>query len=73
MNNKKELRRIFGRALACNKDLKSGHIITFDDLEVKKPSNAGIPVDEYKEVIGMKVVNKKNAWDFLKYEDLKKI
>ena len=72
INNKKELRRIFGRALACNKDLNAGHIITFDDLEVKKPSDAGIPVDQYREVIGMKVVNKKCAWDFLNYEDLKK-
>ena len=71
-NNKKELRRIFGRALACNKDLKPGHIITIDDLEVKKPSDAGIPVDNYKDIIGMTVINKKNAWDFLNYEDFKK-
>ncbi len=72
INNKKELRRIFGRALACNKDLNVGHTITFDDLEVKKPSDAGIPVDQYREVIGMKVINKKSAWDFLNYKDLKK-
>ena len=71
-NNKDELRRIFGRAIGVNKDLLTGHIITFEDLEIKKPSNAGISVNNYKKIIGMRLVNNKNAWEFLNYEDLKK-
>lgn len=69
-SNKIELRRMFGRAIGINKDLSSGHVITFDDLEVKKPSDAGIPVNDYKKIIGMKLIKNKNAWEFLNYEDI---
>ena len=69
IGNKEELRRIFGRAIACNKKLSPGHVITFEDLETKKPADAGISVNNYEEVIGKKLKNKKNAWEFLVHED----
>jgi len=66
----KELKKIFGKSLAVNKDLKKGDIITFDDLESKKPFGYGIAVENYKEVIGKKLKVDKKKWDFLRKEDI---
>ena len=63
-NEKNELRRMFGRAIAVNKNLSKGHIIKFEDLEVKKPSDSGIPVNDFKNILGKKLIIKKSAWDF---------
>ncbi|MDA7546245.1 N-acetylneuraminate synthase family protein [Alphaproteobacteria bacterium] len=68
-SEKKELRRIFGRAIAVNKKLSPGHIITIDDLEVKKPADCGIPVNDFKKIIGKKLINHKNKWEFLDFND----
>lgn len=59
-----ELKTIFGKALAVNRDLPAGHIITFDDLETKKPGDKGIPAANYAEVIGKKLTTglKKNTF-----------
>jgi N-acetylneuraminate synthase len=65
-----ELKNIFEKSLAINKDMKSGDTITFDDLEAKKPANLGIPAKEYKKIIGKKLNNSLNKWDFLKKEDI---
>lgn len=65
-----ELKSIFEKTLALNKNLLKGSIITFEDLESKKPSNMGINVNDYKEVIGKKLLNSKNKNDFLQYEDI---
>ena len=65
-----DLKNIFEKSLAVNKGFKKGHIISFDDLEAKKPSNMGIPASKFKDVIGMKLKNNINKWDFLKYEDI---
>jgi N-acetylneuraminate synthase len=66
----KELKSIFEKSLAINKDLPKGHTITFDDLESKKPSGFGISAKEFKNVIGKKLANNKTKWDFLNEEDL---
>jgi N,N'-diacetyllegionaminate synthase len=65
-----ELKKIFGKSLAVNKDLRKGSIITFDDLESKKPFGYGIPVEDYKKVIGKKLKVDKKKWDFLRKEDI---
>lgn len=69
-DNFRELKSIFEKSLAINKDLPKGHILTFDDLESKKPSGFGIPASKFKEVIGKKISNDKTKWDFLNEEDL---
>lgn len=66
----KELKSIFEKSLAINKDLPKGHAITFADLESKKPSGFGISAKEFKNVIGKKLTNNKTKWDFLNEEDL---
>ncbi len=69
-DNFTELKSIFEKSLALNKDLPKGHILTFDDLESKKPSSFGISAKEFRTVIGRKLTNQKTKWDFLNEEDL---
>lgn len=64
------LKRIFEKSLAVNKDLKKGHILTFEDLEAKKPKGYGIDPEEYSKIIGKKIAVDKTAWDFLNHLDL---
>lgn len=68
--NFSELKQIFEKSLAVNKKLPKNHVITFDDLEAKKPKGFGIDALRFQEVIG-KVLNRDlNQWDFLNEEDL---
>ena len=66
----KKLRAMFGKSLAINKQLKAGHQISFEDLEAKKPEGYGISPIKYKTIIGKKLKHDKQAWEFLKFEDL---
>lgn len=68
--NFKDLKNIFEKSLSINKDLKAGHLITFDDLESKKPFGCGISAKEYKRVLGKKINKDMKKWDFLTEEDL---
>jgi N-acetylneuraminate synthase len=61
----KELKDIFEKSLAVNKDMKIGDTITFDDLEAKKPKGYGVPAQEYQRVIGKKINTDLKQWDFL--------
>jgi len=69
-SNFKELKNIFEKSLAVNKDLKKGDIISFDDLEAKKPSGYGISAKEYKKVLGKKINKSMKKWDFLEVGNL---
>lgn len=69
-DNKRELRRMFGKALAVNRDLSVGHILSFEDLEGKKPADAGIGVAELDQVLGRKLKFEKKCWDFISQDDL---
>lgn len=65
-----ELKAIFEKSLAINKNLSQGHVITFDDLESKKPKGYGISATNFEKVIGRTLKNPKSQWDFLNEEDL---
>jgi N-acetylneuraminate synthase len=65
-----ELKAIFEKSLAINKNLPQGHIITFDDLESKKPKGYGISAADFQKVIGRKLNINMSQWDFLNEEDL---
>lgn len=69
-NDFKELKKIFEKSLAVNKNLDKGHVISFDDLEAKKPSGFGIKAEEYKKILGKKINKDLKKWDFLKKENL---
>ncbi len=66
----KALKNLFGKSLCVNKDLKSNHVITFADLEAKKPFGYGIAPSEYKTIIGKKVNSAMQQWQFLNHQDL---
>ena len=67
----KNVKSIFQKSLSVNKNLKKYDIISFNDLEAKKPFGMGIDAKEYKNIIGKKLKIDKKQWDFLKYEDFK--
>lgn len=66
----KELKKIFEKSLAVNKNLSAGHKLTFDDLEAKKPFGYGIQSKDYKEVIGKKLKRSMIKYEFLNTEDI---
>ncbi len=65
-----ELKKIFEKSLAVKTDLPKGHLLTFEDLESKKPAQEGISARAYKRVIGKKLKHSKAKYDFLKKEDI---
>jgi len=65
-----ELKHVFGKSLAVNRALPKGHVLSFDDLEGKKPADIGIPARDYREVVGKRLNIAKGRYDFLKWEDL---
>ena len=68
--SKHELRRMFGKALAVNRDLQAGDTLRFEDLESKKPADGGLPVGKMHDVVGQKLNKPKKRWDFLTPDDL---
>ncbi len=66
----KSLKVMFGKSLAVNKNLQKGHVLTFDDLETKKPYGYGISAAEFKSVIGKKINASITQYEFLKKENL---
>ena len=66
----KDLKKIFEKSLAVNKDLESGHELTFEDLEAKKPKGFGIDASKFQEVIGKRLKNNLLKWDFLNQNDI---
>ena len=65
-----ELKSIFEKSLAINKNLPQGHVLTFADLESKKPKGYGISAADFEKVIGRQLAVNKSQWDFLNEEDL---
>lgn len=66
----KELKNIFEKSLAINKNLPQNHVITFNDLEAKKPKGYGVLASEYEKVIGKKINKSLQKWEFLNESDL---
>ena len=65
-----ELKSIFEKSLAINKDLPKGHSIAFEDLEAKKPKGYGIDALKFQDIIGMKLTSDMKQWDFINENDL---
>ncbi|WP_114492690.1 N-acetylneuraminate synthase family protein [Candidatus Ulvibacter alkanivorans] len=64
-SNFSEVKQIFEKSLAVNKDLTKGHVLQFHDLEAKKPKGYGIDASNYELVIGKKLKKDLKQWDFL--------
>lgn len=65
-----QLKAIFEKSIAVNKDLHEGHVLSIDDLEGKKPKAMGISASEFQSVIGKRLNKSLNQWDFLQFEDI---
>lgn len=65
-----ELKNIFEKSLAVNKDLPAGHVLTFEDLEAKKPKGFGIEAAKFKQVLGKKLKKELKQWEFLTEKDV---
>ncbi|WP_373056899.1 N-acetylneuraminate synthase family protein [Zunongwangia sp. H14] len=65
-----DLKKIFEKSLAINKDLKAGHVLSFEDLEAKKPKGFGMEAARFREVIGKKLKQDLAQWNFLNWDDL---
>lgn len=59
------LKAIFEKSLAVNKNVCKGQVLTFNDLEAKKPKDQGISAHLYKEVLGKKLTKDLAQWTFL--------
>jgi N,N'-diacetyllegionaminate synthase len=64
------LKAIFEKSLAVSKNLPAGHVLTFDDLEAKKPAGHGVSARDFKSVLGRKLKHRLNRYDFLTGENL---
>ena len=65
-----EVKGIFEKSLAVNKDIKRGEIITLADLESKKPKGQGISANSYKHIVGKSASKDLSQWDFIKESDV---
>ena len=64
------LKAIFEKSLAVSRALPAGHVLTFDDLEAKKPAGHGIPARNFRAVIGAKLSMPLPQYAFLTEECL---
>jgi len=62
----KNVRKIFFKSLAINKNINKGEIISINDLETKKPSNMGIDTIFYKKILNKKITRNLKSGDFIK-------
>ena len=65
-----DLKDIFEKSLAINKNLSKGHYLSINDLESKKPKGRGISVLKYEKVIGKQLNKDLNQWAFITENDL---
>lgn len=65
-----DIKKVFEKSLAYNRDFKKGHTIKFEDLESKKPYGQGIPAKDYRLIIGKKLKKEVRKYSFLKEENI---
>lgn len=65
-----QLKAMFGKSLAVNKNLQAGHVLTVDDLETKKPAGQGISASDFNDVLGKTITHNMQQWDFLTDKDI---
>jgi N-acetylneuraminate synthase len=65
-----ELKGIFEKSLAVNRNMNEGEIIKVEDLEGKKPKGFGLDASIFRSIIGKKLNKDLKKWSFLKEEDI---
>ncbi len=64
------LKSIFEKSLAISRDMKKGEVLTFEDLEAKKPAGKGISARQYKRLIGKRLARDMEQYSFINEEDI---
>ncbi len=65
-----DLKKMFGKSLSINRNLPPGHILSFEDLEAKKPFGYGIAPADYKDIVGKRLTKAMRRWNFLNIQDI---
>ncbi len=65
-----KIKEIFSKSLSANTNIKKGQVISFDDLETKKPASKGILSRDFKKVIGKKTNKDLKIGKFINWNDL---
>lgn len=67
-----DVKQIFEKSLAVNRDMAKGSPIRVEHLESKKPAGLGIPASIYEEILGRRLSKSLEQWSFLTWDDLEK-
>ena len=65
-----DVKQIFEKSLAVNRDMKAGESIGRHVLESKKPAGMGIPASQYERIQGRILARPLKKWEFLNPTDL---
>jgi N,N'-diacetyllegionaminate synthase len=65
-----KIRQVFGRSLAINTKSTAGTVIDFGLLESRKPAGYGFPAENYKAIIGKRLIRDKEKYEFLNMDDI---
>jgi len=65
-----DLKKIFEKSLAVNRNMSQGEKITFADLESKKPAGQGVSASNYRSIIGKVLTRDVQRYEFLNEIDL---
>jgi N-acetylneuraminate synthase len=68
-SDQRDMRALFGKSLSLVKPLAAGHVITQENLTLKKPAG-GIPASDISKIIGRVLSADKTASRLLRWEDL---
>ncbi len=64
-----DMKLIFQKSIIINKNLKSGHILKYEDLDFKKPGT-GISANQWKDVVGKRINKDLKQNNLLRKEDI---
>jgi N,N'-diacetyllegionaminate synthase len=67
--NLQNMKNTFEKSIVYSKNLNSGHIISFSDLDFKKPGD-GINASDYKEFIGKRIIKEVTKDEYLTKNNL---
>jgi N,N'-diacetyllegionaminate synthase len=65
-----ELKRMFEKSLAVNRNVKAGDKLTIDLIETKKPRGYGINAADFRSIIGKTFKRDLKKWSFINYRDI---
>jgi len=68
----KKVGEIARRSITLKRNFRKGEIIVIDDIDFRRPGNAGISCSEYENIIGKEVLEDIKMDSFLQKNQIKK-